>query len=686
MLAVCLVLATAGAGVLLGQGIAVSHMDRKVAPGDDFFAYANGRWVAHTRIPADRGSINVFSELTARTLQRTRRLIEAVIQQQPAAGTASYQVETYYQAFLDEKEMERDGMAPLAARLKQITAIETRRDLARVLGESLRADVDPLNDTNYHTPNLFGLWVAPGFHDPAHYTAYLLQGGLELPSRQYYLDSGASMQTLRAAYEKHIAAMLRLEGYANPGASAAAVYGLEHAIAAAQLSLSESEDVHKADNLWTAASFEAKAPGLDWGAFFQAAGLSGVKQFDVWQPAALVGEAKLAGSEPLASWKAWLAYHLIEDNAAVLPRAVRAEAFHFFGQVVAGAEKQPPRWQDGIDAVNDALGDAVGRLYVARYFPASAKAELQTMVANLLQVYRRRLAGASWMAPSTRAEAEEKLARLYVGIGYPEQWRSYAGLQVSPRDAFGNLQRAELFQYQYEIGKLGTGPGASAETARTVNRHTWHMEPQTVNAVNLPLQDAIDFPAAILQPPFFDPQSPPAVNYGAIGAIIGHEISHTFDTTGSAFDADGRLRNWWTPADFAHFNAVAKRLTSQVSSYCPLPGLCVSGEQTIDEDMADVAGLAAAYAAYHAAVDASGKLAPAEHGFSPDQQFFIAYAQNYATHIRPQALRKQVLTDSHAPGTYRADAVRNEEAWYTAFAVGPGAKLYLKPEDRVQIW
>ncbi|MGH9394901.1 MAG: M13 family metallopeptidase [Terriglobales bacterium] len=656
------------------HGIVIANMDPAVKPGNDFFMYANGGWIARTAIPPDRASTGVFNELADHTDQQTWAVIGQVAASHPAAGTEAGQIAGLERAYLDEAGIDRRGLAPLHAQFAAIAAIANRTALAQQLGASLRADVDPLNDTNFHTANLFGLWVAPGFHDPAHNAAYLLQGGLELPDREYYLSDAPEMRTLRLRYQRHIAAMLGYAGFDQADARAARVLELELAIAVKHAPLAQSEDLHAADNAWSVADFSQKAPGLEWKEFFLAAGLEHVVRFDVWQPTAFAGESALVASAPLEDWKDWLIYHVIEDYAQVLPKPIRDESFAFFGVQVAGTPQQRPRWQVALAQENAELGDAVGKLYAAKYFPPTAKQEAQAMVANLIAVYHQRIAALDWMNPATKAEAQKKLDALYVGIGYPETWRSYAGLEIKPDDAFGDVWRGALFQYHYALGQL---------EAR-VNRSTWCMTPQTVNAVNLPLQVALNFPAAILQPPFFDPQAPAAVNYGAIGAVIGHEVSHTFDTEGSAIDAQGRLRNWWTPADFAHFQEATQRLAQQYDAYRPFSDLAVNGPQTLAENIADVAGVAAAYDAYHRAL--GGEPGPRQGGFSADQQFFIAFGQDWASKIRPAALRHQVLTDEHAPARYRTATVRNLDAWYAAFNPQPGQELYLAPAARVRIW
>jgi len=656
------------------HGIAVANMDRSVEPGNDFYRYANGEWLKRTEIPPDRVGVDVFTKLADLSNKRTSDLIAEIAKSNPPAGSSSRKVADLYNSYMDEAAIEAKGLAPLRPHLEAIAAIRDKRELAHALGETLRADVDALNNTNFHTANLFGLWVAPGFNDSEHYHAYLLQGGLQLPDREYYLSDNEQMRNIRAQYQTHIAAMLKLAGFSETDARAAGVLELEHAIAQAHRSLADNEDIHKANNTWTQADFSAKAPGLDWGEYFRGAGISQVDSFIVWQPEAFSGESALIASTPLDTWKDWLRFHLIEAYGGVLPKAVVEERFAFFGKVLSGAQEQRPRWQRGVFVVDGFLGDVVGQVYAQRYFSPEAKAQAQAMVANLIAAFRKRIEALPWMNPATKAEAEAKLSTLYVGIGYPETWHDYSNFEVKPDDIFGNLWRGDLADYQRQIARLG----------KPVDRKEWSMTPQTVNAVNLPLQNALNFPAAILQPPFYDPLAPAAVNYGAIGSVIGHEISHTFDTEGSTFDAKGRLRNWWTPEDLKHFEAATAQLAAQYDTYKPFPDLSVNGKQTLAENIADVAGISAAYDGYRASL--SGKSAPAQDGFSGDQQFFIAFGQNWGAKTREAALRRQVMTDEHAPDEYRAATVRNIDGWYAAFEVKKGEKLYLAPADRVRIW
>jgi endothelin-converting enzyme/putative endopeptidase len=656
------------------HGIALDKLDRSVNPGDDFYGFANGEWLKNTEIPPDRGAVGIDATLTDIADKRTAGIIEEAAKSGATAGSGARKIADLYNSYMDEAAIEARGLAPVQPEIKKIAAIQDKRQLARALGESLRADVDPLNNTNFQAANLFGMWVAPGFEDYEHYTAYLLQGGLELPEREYYLADNPQMREIRAKYQVHVAAVLKLAGFADSEARAVRIVALEHAIAEKHVNFTDEQDVLKANNTWKQADFAAKAPGLDWTEFFHGAGLDKQSRFTVWQPTAFTGEAALVDSVPLDTWKDWLAYHLIEQYSGVLHKAFAKERFAFYGTTLAGIPQQRPRWQRGVFVVSGLLGDEVGKIYVQRYFPAEAKARAQAMVANIIEAFRKRIDALTWMDPATKVEAEAKLNTLYVGIGYPETWHDYSALEIKADDIFGNLWRASLFEYNRQRARLG----------EVVDKKEWSMTPQTVNAVNLPLQNALNFPAAILQPPYFDAEAPAAANYGAIGSVIGHEISHSFDTAGSTFDSHGRLRNWWTEADLKHFEAATQSLARQYDLYKPFPDLALNGQQTLGENIADVAGLSAAYDGYCASL--GGKPAPEQGGFSGVQQFFIAFAQSWESKAREATLRQQVLTDMHSPSEFRTATVRNIDAWYSAFGVSPAAKLYLAPTDRVRIW
>ena len=656
------------------HGVDLSSIDHSITPGNDFYLYANGDWIKRTTVPADRVAVGTFSLLADRADKQVAAIIADAARSTAAPGSDQRRIADLYHSYMDEATIEKAGLTPIKPELDRIAAIKTREELARALGRTLRADVDALNNTNYHTGNLFGLWVAPGFNDPDHYAPYLMQGGLTLPSRDYYLADNARMQDLRAKFAIHAAAIFRLAGYSDPEARAARVIALEHAIAETHISLADNENIHHADNLWQAGDFPSKAPGLDWPAYFAAAGISAQKTFYVWQPTAFAGEAALVASAPVDTWKDYLVLHTLEDNAGALPKAFAEERFTFFGTELSGAPQQRPRDQRAVQLVNGTLDEAVGKLYAQRFFSPEAKAQAEAIVANLIAAFHKRLEAITWMAPATKEEALRKLGTLRVSVGYADKWRTYDRLEINPNDLAGNLQRASLFEYRYALSRIG----------QPTDRGEWVMTPQTVNAVNLPLDNGLNFPAAILQPPFFDPSATAAANYGAIGSIIGHEISHTFDTEGADFDSQGRARDWWTPEDFAHFNAVTTALAQQFDSYEPLPGLHVNGRQTLGEDIADLGGIAASYDAFHASLN--GKPAPVVDGLTGDQQFFLAFGQNWKTKAREAYERRQILTDPHAPPEDRALTVRNSDAWYPAFNVQPGQTLYLTPDKRIHIW
>jgi putative endopeptidase len=657
----------------LAAGIDRTAMDTSVAPGEDFWTYANGAFVKAHPIPADRGTYGHGAILTEEANKRTVDLIqEAAKSAKP--GSDAQKVGDYYATFMDEAAIEAKGIAPLKPALDNIAAVGDRGALAKLLGGQLRADVDVMNATDLYTDNLFGLWVAASFDDPTRYVPFLLQGGLGMPDRDYYLSNDAEIRKTRDAYSAHIVALLTLAGISDPQTKATRVLALETKIAQAHASRVDTGDAAKGNNPWAKADFAKKAPGMDWNAYFGAAGLGAQKNFVVWQPSAVVGASKLVASEPIDDWKIYLTFQTINHYASFLPKAFAEQRFAFYGKALSGTPKISERWKRAINTTNAVLGEVVGKLYVGKYFPPESKALLQTMVANEIAAFSKRIDALPWMAATTKAEAKRKLGVLKVGIGYPDKWRDYSALNIVRGDAVGNVQRSETFEYRYRLGLLG----------KAVDRSEWVMTPQTVNAVNLPILNAMNFPAAILQAPYFDPKAPAAINYGAIGATIGHEISHSFDDQGALFDSTGRMRNWWTAEDMKKFQAAGDALAKQYDGYKPFPDLAVNGKLTLGENIADLAGLAAAYDAYRASL--GGKPAPVVDGLSGDQQFFLAFAQSWADYARPESLRQNLIADGHAPPRYRALTVRNLDPWYDAFPVKPTDKLYLKPEQRVQVW
>jgi putative endopeptidase len=495
-----------------------------------------------------------------------------------------------------------------------------------------------------------------------------------MPDRDYYTQTDDDSKAVQAKYRAHIAAMLKLAGIADAETKAQRIYDLENTIAQVHATRDESSDVTKANNPWKMSDFPAKAPGLDWKAYFKAARLDGQPMVMAWHPNAIKGISALVASRPLDVWQDYLTFRTIERAAGLLPKAFADESFNFNGKVLFGARAQRPRELRAINTTSGALGDIVGKMYVDKYFGPKAKAEIEDLVKNIKSAFRARIDHLDWMTPETKAKAKAKVDTIYVGVGYPEHWQSYAGLVIKNDDALGNAQRVGRLNYSRALAKL----------KQPVDKHEWWMTPQTVNAVNLPLQNALNFPAAILLPPFFDPDSPAVTNYGGIGSIIGHEISHSFDATGAMFDDQGKLANWWKPDDLAHFQASAKMLADQYDAYEALPGLHLKGKQVLDENIADIAGLNAAYDGYRASY--GGKEAPTADGLTGDQQFFVAFAQAHRGKMRDQTLRAIVMTDGHSPDRWRAYTVRNMDQWYTAFNVTPDKKLYLAPSARVRVW
>ncbi|MEP9360355.1 M13 family metallopeptidase [Sphingomonas sp. KR3-1] len=663
---------TASAGT--GLGVDMAGLNKQVKPGDDFDEYANGGWRAKTEIPADRSSTGMFLTVFNKAEANNKAIIDAALKANAAVGTDQRRIADWYNGFTDTAGIEARGLAPLKPQLDAIAAIKDGKGLSTMLGGNVRVDVDPLNATNFHTENLFGLWVTQALEKPDVTVPYVLQGGLGLEDRDYYLSQTDAMKKAREGYKAYLLKIFTLAGMSDPAARAARVFDLETKIATAHTDLVASQDPAKANNWWKKADFAAKAPGIDWDAFWNAAGLGSQQDFIIWHPETTVKLAKLVASEPIAAWQDWLAFHQINQVTAVLPTKFDQASFDFFSKQLRGQQVMRPRDKRAIASVNGNLGDAVGQLYVKDYFPASSKTDIQNMVSNIKAAFDKRVAGLSWMDEATKAEARKKIETMRVGVGYPETWRDYSGLVVKADDPVGNLLRADLAETRHQLAKLGKAP----------DKGEWWMTPQTVNAVNLPLQNALNFPAAILQAPFYDPKSDAAANYGSIGATIGHEISHSFDNTGSSFDSAGKLRNWWTPADLKHFQEASAALAAQYSAYEVLPGLKLNGSQVLAENIADVAGLTAAYEAYHASLN--GKEAPVINGLTGDQRFFLAFAQSWREKQREEALRAEVATDGHAPGRWRAMTVRNLDAWYPAFNVQPGEKLYLAPDKRVKIW
>lgn len=655
-------------------GINVSAMDTTVKAGDDFYNYANGNWMKQTKIPDDRSSTGAFLVAFEETEKNNKALITGLLESHPENDSNEARIADFYKAYMDTATIDAQGMKPIQAEIDRIAAISDKSMLSSVLGSNLRADVDPLNATDYKTENLFGLFVSQGLATPGEVLPYILQGGLGLPEREYYLSSDPKMVVIRTQYQTYIKELLNKAGIQDAAGKAEHIFALEAKIAQAHVSREDSEDVTKSATVWSKEDFNSKAPGIDWSLFFKAAQLGSQQRFAAYHAPAISRLSALVKSEPLESWKDWLVFHQINVHSDVLPSTIDQKHFAFYGTILSGTPVQRSRDKRALAALNTYLSDAVGHAYVEKYFPASAKAEVSHMVDLIVKAFAQRIKAIEWMAESTKKEALAKVDSIIVGVGYPETWRDYSQYTIHADSAYANVITGEKIEYAHQLAKLG----------KPMDKSEWWMSPQVVNAVNLPVQNALNFPAGILQPPFFDAKADAAYNYGAIGAVIGHEISHSFDNNGAAFDATGAMRNWWTKEDFERFEQQGQMLINQYDAYSPYPDLHVNGKLTLGENIADVAGLSAAYDAYRTSLN--GQKAPVIGGFTGDQRFFIGYTQTWASKTREAAMRARIATNGHAPGQYRALTVRNLDAWYKAFNVQATDKLYLPPEKRVKIW
>ena len=647
-------------------GIDTAGLNRTVAPGQDWVEFANGTYLRNLEIPADRSSFGAFNTLDDLSRTRTRGIIEEAAASTAAAGTNAQKVGDFYKSFMDEAAIEQRGAAPLAEDLQPFLAARTKADFARALGDSMDG----------FGPGLFPFYINQDAKQPDRYVPIFAQGGLGMPDRDYYLSSDAKLKAARDKYVPHVAKMLTMSGIPEARATAAAqnILAFETKLAQVHWTRVESRDDDKTYNKWSRADFARRAPGFDWNAYLSAAGLAGQNEFIVSQPSAFTGMAKVVAATPLQTLKDWAVLHTARDAAGVLPKAFTEERFDFSSRTLQGTPEMEPRWKRGVNAVNGSIGEAVGELYVARYFPPATKAKMDELVRNIIASMDTRLANLPWMVPETRTKARAKLASFRSKIGYPEKWQDYSALTIQAGDAYGNAERANAFEYKRQLDKLG----------KPVDRDEWFMTPMTVNAYANPTMNEIVFPAAILQPPFFDPNADDAVNYGAIGAVIGHEISHHFDDQGRKYDPNGRLTDWWTAEDVKRFEVYATQLADQYSQYEPLPGAKINGRLALGENIADLAGMLVAYDAYKLSL--GGKEAPVLEGFTGDQRFFLSHAQIWRQKYRENAMRQQLVTGPHSPGTFRPYVSRNLDPWYQAFNVQPGQPMYLAPEQRVRVW
>ncbi len=645
-------------------GVDGAGMNKAVKPGDDFYAFVNGTWNSKTEIPSDKASWGGFGILRDLSDTRTRGIIESVAAAKNEPGSSGQKVGDYFASFMDEAAIEAKGATPLAPLLAQVAAIQTPTQLAAAFAIANRVGID--------TP--IGMGVELDLKDNTVYSAYLGQGGLGLPDRDYYLENNPRFVEVRTKYVTHIGNMLKLAGIADPATKAQRIYDLEKKIATTHWTQAQSRQIDKLYNPVAVGDLATKMPGFDWPLYLQTLGIASMKTVIATQPSALEGAAKLVASEPIDVWKDYLTFRVIKDAAPYLSKAFVAENFAFDGPVLSGTPALKDRWKRGVDGVNGALGEAVGELYVNKYFPPEAKAKADTLIKNILAAMGKRIDQLEWMAPQTKVKAREKLAAIDVKIGYPTKWRDYAALKIERGDPVGNAFRVASFEYDRQLAKIG----------KPVDRTEWAMTPQTVNAYANPLQNEIVFPAAILQPPFFDPNADAAVNYGGVGAVIGHEISHLFDDQGRKFDPKGQLSDWWTAEDIKRFEGYTAKVVKQYGAYEPLPGSKINGELTLGENMADLAGVTIALDAYR--ISLGGKSAPTIDGYSGDQRFFLGFGQVWRNKYREANLQQRLTTDPHTPGHFRPYVVRNLDAWYAAFGAKPGEKFYLSPAERVKVW
>jgi putative endopeptidase len=658
--------AHAGAAVALGSGIDKTGMDPSVRPQDDLFRAINGEWVKKTDIPSDKSSWGTFLQLRDTTDHQVRGLIESLRATHPARGSNAQKVDDYYRAFVDVDAIEKAGLGPVAASLKDVDGVTDVRGLVALMGHWQGVVRTPLS-----------IYVGSDFIDPHVYAANYYQSGLGLPDRDYYLKANDRFAKVRAAYTAYLTRLFLLSGddAADAATHAGQVMALETRLATVQWARDAMRDPKKGYNPKTPAELATLAPGVDWATFAAQAQLPAGATVVVGQPDYVTALAGLLQSEPLATWRLYMKARRLDGAADVLPAAFREASYAFHDVAIAGLKQEPARWQTGVGAVNHALGEATGQLYVARYFPPAYKARAQALVDNLMKAYATSIDGLTWMSPATKIQAHDKLSKYMVKIGYPDTWRDYSALEVRAGDALGNADRGAEFAYRREVLRVG-GP---------VDRAEWGMTPQTINAYYDPSKNEIVFPAAILQPPFFDMKADDATNYGAIGAVIGHEISHGFDDQGSQYDGDGKLRNWWTDDDRKAFDAVTDRLVKQYAGYEPIPGQHLNGRLTLGENIADLSGLQIAYKAWKLSLN--GKPAPVIDGLTGDQRFFEGFAQVWRQKTREERSLQLLTTDPHSPGQFRADgAAINADAFHAAFGTKPGDGMWKAPEDRIRLW
>jgi putative endopeptidase len=640
-------------------GVDLTAQDKSINPGDDFSAYAQGAWAARAEIPPDQTSAGAGREVSDRAEAQLRLLVETEARE-PKTPQGK-QIGDLYNAFMDEARVEALDARPLAPDLQRIAAAPDKAAFALVMARTQGG----------FGKTLFGVGPAPDPKHPEMNTLFMGQDGLGLPDRDYYLKDTFKPQ--RDAYLAYIERALTMAGYVQPASAAKAILAFETRIAEASWAAADRRDIDRINNPMTPDQLQAYAPQIDWPAYLAASGAPNQPKVIVAENTAVQKLAQIYADTPLDTLKAWESFHLIDDASPYLSKRFVDSRFDF-SKTLSGVTTLRPRWKRGVSLIDSSLGESLGREYAARYFPPSSKAQMVDLIANLKAAMAHRIETAAWMAPSTKTEALKKLAKMDVQVGYPDKWRDYSGLKIDPQDLYGDVQRSAAFEWAYQLSDLN----------KPVDHKKWAMTPQTVNAYNGGLENRIVFPAGILQPPYFDPDADPAVNYGAAGAIIGHEITHGFDDQGRKIDSDGAVRDWWTAEDAKRFKAQSQRFGAQYNTYEPVPGFHINGDLTMGENIADLGGLLAALDAYHASLH--GKPAPVLDGLTGDQRFFLAFAQAWRNKTREDALKQQMASNPHSPAKFRViGPTRNDDAWYAAFGV-TGGKYYLAPDDRARIW
>jgi putative endopeptidase len=644
-------------------GFDLAGRDETVKPGDDFFRYSGGGWMKTHEIPADRVRWGVFDELRAQAESDVKDIAEAAGKEKAPAGNAK-KIAEYYTAYLDTAAIEAAGLAPAKPALDRIAAAKTSDDIAALIADpSLRLD-GPI-----------GIYITLDEKNPDRYLVGVTQSGLSLPDKDYYIKQTPDLAEVRKQFQEHLMKMMTLAGSKDAAGDAKKLVALETAIAKLHWDIAKRRERELTYNLLTLDALKKTAPAYPWDISFSTAKLSNEKEFVVAELSAIGPLAALFKATPVETWKTYLTYKFLVAHADILPKAIDDENFAFYGNKLNGQPQQRDRWKRAVSSLNGALGEAVGPIYVEKHFPPEAKAKMDALVENLRKAYGAHIQALTWMSEDTKKVALEKLAAFRPKIGYPSKWRNFDALDVKPGDAFGNALRSTAFEWQYEIDKLG----------KPSDREVWEMFPQTVNAYYNPVFNEVVFPAAILQAPFFDANADPAVNYGGIGGVIGHEMGHGFDDQGAKSDAKGVLRTWWKKSDEDAFKGLTKGLSAQYDTYEPLKGVHINGQLTLGENIGDLGGLTMAHEAYKMSL--GGKTPEVVDGLTGDQRFFHGWGQVWRTLIRDPALRNQIMSDPHSPGEFRVNGVvRNIDAWYDAFGVKEGDKLYLPPEKRVKIW